>query len=275
MLQDLEKPTLLHRFKLMTRAEAIQRLIQQVQEHHFHHVYRNQRTGYDGLGWAGALGVYSLNSENAPNTAGHFEWLQNRLVQIANADLDDLQRGSDIANEILEWGGMRLRIHTPADVDLLNRVIAKATDWGWNNPAPMNSSWTKVASIFGYPQGNTIWDSRVSTAVCFRLASLFSEAGDNAAHARQQFPGLGFIPGRSARVSRRMALIQEYWRSSYQQWSGHISGSLLMREIAEALIAQHIPCPQFGPADDPQHPGNGNWTPWKVNMAFFADDIIE
>jgi hypothetical protein len=259
----------------MTRAEAIHRLIKQVQEHHFHHLYRNRRTGHHGLGWSGALGVYSLNSENAANPSGHFDWLQNQLVQITNADGDGPHQASEIANEILEWGGMSLRIHTRADVDLLNQVIAKAINWEWNNPAPMNSGWTKIASIFGYPQGNTIWDSRVSTAVCFRLACLFRDAGHSAAHARQEFPGIGFIPGRSARASGRMARIKEYWRSTYQQWSGHISGSLLMREIAEALIAQHVPCPQFGPAEDPHHPGNGNWTPWKVNMVFFADDVVE
>lgn len=257
----------------MTRAEAIHRLVQQIQQHNFHHLYRNQRTGHHGLGWSGALGVYSLNSENAPNPVGHLDWLQNRLVQISNAN--GLQQSSGIANEIFVWGGMPLRIHTPADTDLLNRVIVKATNWGLNNPAPMNSSWTKIASIFGYSQGNTIWDSRVSTAVCFRLACLFKDAGVSAAHARQEFPGIGFIAGRSSRVSSRMALIKEYWRSTYQQWSGHISGSQLMGEISDALIAQNVPCPKLGPAGDPIHPGNGDWNPWKVNMVFFADDIVE
>ena len=254
----------------MNRTEAIHKLVKQIEQHWFYHLYRNRRTEHHAQGWSGALNLFSLNTENAPNPAGHFEWLENKLIQINNNQ--DHQQTCPIANQILEWGGMPLRIENADSGDLLNQVIAKAANWELNNHAPMNSSWTKIASVFGYLQGNTIWDSRVSTAVCFRLACLFEDAGDCAAHARHEFSGIGFIPGRSRRVSNRMPLIKEYWPNSYQQWTGHISGAQLMREIADALNNQNKPCPQLGPEGDHLHPGNGSWNAWKVNMVFFADD---
>lgn len=137
----------------MNRTEAIHELVKQIEQHCFYHLYRNRRTVHHGQGWSGALNLFSLNTENAPNPAGHFEWLQNKLTKIIYAQ--DHQQNCAIANQILEWGGMPLRINNAASETLLNQVVAKAVNWELNNNAPMNSSWTKIASVFGYLQGNT------------------------------------------------------------------------------------------------------------------------
>jgi hypothetical protein len=47
-----------------------------------------------------------------------------------------------------------------------------------------------------------------------------------------------------------------------------------MREIAEQLNLLEVPCPPYGPEDDENHVGNSFWTAWKVNMLFFADDVV-
>ena len=167
---------------------------------------------------------------------------------------------------------MPLYIHNH-NSNLLENVITKAHNW--NDPIipPMNSSWTKVASIFGYHNGNTIWDSRVSTAVCFRLACIFKSAGYDSAHARLMFPDIGFVPGLSQRVDRRMSLIKEFWPNVYKLWSGHIAGSQLMKEIADKLNLGGIACPPF--IENAENDlGGGVWNAWKVNMVFFTDDLI-
>jgi hypothetical protein len=260
--------------KAMNRQDAITSLIEQVQHHPFHHLYRNHWTGHQAQGWSGGLSMYSLNSENVPNPAAHFQWLQGILNELEQRG-DQVEQRVEVANQMMAWGGMRLVVQNEGPtLEKLHQVIQKARDWALPVNAPMNSSWTKVAAVFGYHQGNTIWDSRVSTAVCFRLAQIFEAAGDPPEHARGQFPGLGFIMGRSQRVVQRMPLVRHYWPNAYQKWNGHIAGANLMREIADQLNLLEVPCPSYGPEDDENHVGNDCWTAWKVNMIFFADDVV-
>ncbi len=258
----------------MNRQDAITTLLEQVQNHPFHHLYRNHRTGHQAQGWSGGLSMYSLNNENLPNPAAHFHWLQavlNNLEQVG----DQVEQRVEVANQILAWGGMRLVVENEGPtLEKLHQVIQKARNLELPVYAPMNSSWTKVAAVFGYHQGNTIWDSRVSTAVCFRLAQIFEAEGDPPEHARGEFPGLGFIMGRSQRVVQRMPLVRHYWPNAYQKWDGHIAGANLMREIVEQLNGQNVPCPPHVPPNALDHVGNSSWTPWKVNMLFFADDVV-
>jgi len=253
----------------MTRDQALNALVQQVNHHTFYHLFRNRRTGHHSAGWSGGLSMYSTNNENSPNPVGHFHWLSVIIQQVNAAVADDDKIA--IANNVLQWGGMALQVQEH-NLNLLNNVITKAHDW--NNPItpPMNSSWTKLASIFAYHNGNTIWDSRVSTAVCFRLSCIFKSAGDDSAHVRSMFPDLGFIPGMSRRVKRRMPLIQEFWPNVYSRWSGHIAGAQLMQEIANKLNLSGIDCPPFI-QNGQNNLGGGVWNAWKVNMVFFADDL--
>jgi hypothetical protein len=254
----------------MTRSEATQALITQVETHNFRFLYRNRTINqYQGIGWRGGLQLYSPN-EPLPNPSAHYLWLQQITNQMTQANT--LQQKVVIANEILEWGGMRTRIQDDNyGRILLQSVIDSALQGVKVNQAPMNSSYTKIASVFGYGHNslNTIWDSRVSTALCFRLACIFSENQIDPVQAQILFPFLGYVDGVSVRVKARMPLVKRYWRSSYQKWDGHFAGATVISEIADALNYLNVPHPQinFDPSPD-------RWTPWKVNMVLFIDDIV-
>ena len=254
----------------LTRNQAIDILVQQVNNHTFYHLSRNRRTGHHAIGWSGGLSMYSTNNQNIPDPDSHFHWLSDVVHRAMNA-VEDADKGN-VANEILQWGGMPLRIGN-YNAPLLDDVINKARNWEEAINPPMNSSWTKVAAVFGYHTGNTIWDSRVSTAVCFRLACIFKHAGDSLNHAQNVFPEIGFIPGMSHRVKMRMPLIKEFWPNVYTRWSGHVAGARLMQEIANKLNLSHIDCPAFN-QNVQNNLGGGVWNAWKVNMVFFADDLI-
>jgi hypothetical protein len=251
----------------MTRQRILEGLVTQVEAHRFQHLSRNRQTGHAGGGWAGGLNIYSANTDQ-PEPQSHFDWLNGMLQQIAAAHTpSDRVR---CANEILKWGGMATKVSDDqAGQGLLDAVIRSARQGRQSGNAPMNSSYTKIAAVFGYRQGNTIWDSRVSTAVCFRLACIVSDAGLSVDDARALFPHLGFVGGMSQRVLARLPLVQRYWPNVYQSWIGHFAGAALLNEIAQLLNQQNVACPQFGNAA-----GAGGWNPWKVNMVFFADDII-
>ena len=165
---------------------------------------------------------------------------------------------------------MRLRFqNTPASQGVLVDVIASSLGGIRVNNAPMNSSMTKVAAIFGFhTPHNTVWDSRVSTALCFRLACIFQANGDTPAHAQTQFPDVGYVDGLSQRVQARTPLVKGYWRNGYGKWDCHFAGAQVLLEIADRLNARRVPrpSPNFGT-------GTGSWTPWEVNMVLFMDDI--
>lgn len=258
----------------LTRNNAIKELVDQVADHQFRHLFRNRPTRNEGLGWRGGLSIYSTNNQTAPDPTGHFGWLDrilNRVANLANPPVpaDLVAR----ANEVLAWGGMRLRFNAnvPASLNVLQAVVASAQTGVAQPGAIMNSSMTKVAAVFGFGNGlNTVWDSRVSTALCFRLACIFRANGDTAATARAEFSDLGYIPGMSQRAIARLPLVSAFWPNVYTQWSGHFAGAAVIAEIARRLNANRVPCPAFGNGQ-----GAGNWTPWKVNMVLFMDDIID
>jgi hypothetical protein len=213
----------------ITRGAIIDQLVAQVSKHKFAHLNRNKATGHSARGWSGGLQMYSAN-EKQPNPAGHFRWLNAILAKVAKSP--DAQNQIKLANEILEWGGMRTRIkNTDAGHSLLCRVLTSAKRGKHVANAPMNSSYTKIAAVFGYGEGkNTIWDSRVSTAVCFRLACLLVNAKCTPKDATRLFPDLGYVAGMSKRVQRRLELVGRYWPNVYQKWSGHFAGARLLKD---------------------------------------------
>lgn len=251
----------------ITRGAIIDQLVAQVSKHEFAHLNRNKATGHSAHGWSGGLQMYSAN-EKQPNPAGHFRWLNAILAKVAKCP--DAQNQIKLANEILEWGGMRTRIKdTDAGHSLLCRVLTSAKRGEHVENAPMNSSYTKIAAVFGYGEGeNTIWDSRVSTAVCFRLACLLVNAKCTPEDATRLFPDLGYVAGMSKRVQRRLELVGRYWPNVYQKWSGHFAAARLLKEIAHRLEEKNVSCPKIDSDSDAE-----KWTPWKVNMVFFADNI--
>ncbi len=258
-----------HILPQMNRQMIINRLVEQVNMHPFRRLWGAQRNGPAHEGWGGGLSIYALNGAG-PDPAGHFAWLSEIRQRINGANTDAAR--VDIANEILDWGGMRTRIEINENGQaLLNAVIQSAVQGHRVNDAPMNSSYTKIAALFGYDhRHNTIWDSRVSTAVCFRLACIFDAEGSSPEDARRLFPKLGYVSGVSHRVTQRLPLVCRYFPNVYAQWHGHFAGAELIAQIAEVLNAKSIPCPAIENDPDPQ-----KWTPWKVNMVFFMDDITE
>jgi hypothetical protein len=190
--------------------------------------------------------------------------MKNILSRIseANTKIDK----ANIANEILVWGGMRLRV---TDKDkYFDRVLMATANTNEDCNAPMNSSYTKIAALFGYNlDHNTIWDSRVSSAVCYRLALIAEEHKIHPNELQNIFPDLGYIPGRSKRYERRQSLLKKYWTSVYGKWSGHRAGAILLSEISTALVQNQIPTPrEVKPLTD-------IWNSWLVNMVFFIDDL--
>lgn len=250
----------------MNQEKAIDELIRHVSDHNFQFIYRGRQRGNRSENGWNALNLYSPNAQE-PDPLGHFKWLGDILEEAAKANTPEAKL--NIANAILKWGGMRTKLQGREGEAILNAVISSALEGTRINGAPMNSSYTKIASVFGYGNNrNTIWDSRVSTAICFRLACIFKKLGVRQNQAKGLFPDLGYIPGQSKRVKARLPLIQEFWPNVYQQWKGHFSGSKITLEIAKNLNSQSVPVPQISGDPDPK-----KWTPWKVNMVFFIDDI--
>ena len=254
----------------VTRSSMIQEFVKQVEEYNFQFLYRNSaRSGICGRGWAGALNLYSPNAP-APSPSDHFQWLSKTLAKRKAAR--SWKQKIDLANAILKWGGMRTTISkTKAGSKVLNLVIDSASNRKAITRAPMNSSYTKIAAVFGYEKShlNTIWDSRVSTALCFRLAHILMSKNEPAESARHLFPDLGYVSGISHRVSVRLETIRRFWPNVYQKWSGHYAGAEVSHEIALELRKQKICCPSF-----PHDPNKGSWDSWKVNMVLFMDDIV-
>jgi hypothetical protein len=247
----------------MNRIDIIKKLIDQVNHHTFFHLHKDRQSGEQGCGWAGGVLMYSPN-RRAPEPVEHALWMKNILSRIneATTKIDK----ADIANEILAWGGMRIRV-TNKDKNF-DRVLMATANANEDYNAPMNSSYTKIAALFGYNLNyNTIWDSRVSSAVCYRLALIAEEHKIHPNELHNIFPDLGYIPGRSKRYERRQLLLKKYWTSVYGKWSGHRAGAILLSEISTALVQNQIPTPrEVKPLTD-------IWNSWLVNMVFFIDDL--
>jgi|GEM_PF-5013300 len=87
--------------------------------------------------------------------------------------------------------------------------------------------------------------------------------------AREIFPQLGYVPGNSQRVTSRLPLITQFWPNVYERWKGHFAGAGIINELSVLLNDSNIICPIHGLQNEVQC-----WTPWKVNMVFFTDDIV-
>ncbi len=255
----------------MNRPQLISALVDQIEGHRFTFLYRNRSVaGHSGVGWAGALSLYSANAPQ-PDPAAHFAWLNTITARVGAATT-----ASDkisIANDVLKWGGMGTRIsNARGGQALLTSVIASATEGHCVDNAPMNSSYTKIAAIFCYGVNNynAIWDSRVSTALCFRLGCILEKAGMSREEAAEYFPELGYVPGVSLRVGARLGAIRSFWPNVYSTWSGHFAGAKVALEVSDELNRRAIPHPNI-----PQDAMPGTWTPWKVNMVLFVDDITQ
>ena len=138
-----------------------------------------------------------------------------------------------------KWGGVPQR-GTPATPERVRHVLANALSEHLQYPkAPMNSGWTKVAA-FGtaHLEGTTsrmpqvIWDSRVSTAIIWRLDQLLSAAG--ARELPERFRCIGKVSGRGGSRPRPLSLA---WSNGYGSWQCQFAGSRIVARLRDILNA--------------------------------------
>jgi len=188
---------------------------------------------------------------------------------------DDECRGAvEFAEEVFKWGGVPQR-GTPATPERVRHVLANALSEHLHYPrAPMNSGWTKVAA-FGtaHLEGTAsrmpqvIWDSRVSTAIIWRLDQLLSAAG--LLEIPEQLRCIGSVSGRGGSRPRALHL---KWSNGYQSWQCQFAGSRIvarMRDVlnAGARLGASDTYPQMPLPDD----GGQAWTVRGTEMVLFMD----
>ncbi len=171
-----------------------------------------------------------------------------------------------LADQVRKWGGVP-RPRAFADAW---KVIKSAVLNARYHNAPMNSGWTKIASFAtdGAPNAQTIWDSRVSTSVIWRLDRILHANGLTPAAILDHYD-LGLVAGRAngAGAARARNYQLAGWPNGYGNWSCHLAGSDLVRDMVTVLNAPNSGFPLM-----PQP--NGNPIPWDVfgvGLVLFMD----
>jgi hypothetical protein len=196
--------------------------------------------------------------------AAAYDW----NVVKARTDLDpaDYANLLILATNVRTWGGVP-RPRAFADAW---KVIKSAVLNACHHHAPMNSGWTKIASFAtdGAPNAQTIWDSRVSTSVIWRLDRILAANGLTRDDILRHY-ALGLVAGRANGAGQPRARSYKLtgWPNGYGKWSCHLAGSELVRDIVKILNA-----PSSGYPLMPQ-PG-GKLVPWDVfgvGLVLFMD----
>lgn len=193
-----------------------------------------------------------------------YKWKQvNTWTDLATADYNTLLA---LADQVRKWGGVRRpRGHLDAW-----KVIKSAVLNARHNDAPMNSGWTKLASFAtqGLRNAQTIWDSRVSTSLIWRMDRLLHANGLTPAAILSAYD-LGLVAGRTNAPGKPRArtYLLAGWPNGYGKWSSHLAGSELVRDIVTILNA---PNPGYSPMP---HPGGGTgpWDVFGVGLVLFMD----
>lgn len=171
-----------------------------------------------------------------------------------------------LADQVRNWGGVR-RPRAFADAW---KVIKSAVLNTCHHNAPMNSGWTKIASFAtdGAPNAQTIWDSRVSTSVIWRLDRIL-DANRLTPAAILRHYALGLVTGRANGAGQPRARNYKLtgWPNGYGKWDCHLAGSELVRDIVNILNAPssgYPPMPQPGGSPVP-------WDVFGVGLVLFMD----
>lgn len=151
---------------------------------------------------------------------------------IAQAQVLSLDLGAN-ANAVLalfalicQWGGVRLPTQNANEVIRNLQLAAKRSA---QQPAAMNSAWTKLYAMF-YPDDFVIYDSRVATALVAIAEAVFSDA--ELASFKTLYPGLGVIIGRGGSRPRTTRTV---WRNAYLSWSAQLDANRLLAAIVRSL----------------------------------------
>jgi hypothetical protein len=183
---------------------------------------------------------------------------------ITAADPVDLER---IAAQICLWGGVSQGRGYADAWTVIKSAVLNAQHHG----APMNSGWTKVASFAtdGLPNSQTIWDSRVSTSIIWRLDRILHASGLTPAALLPHYP-IGLVAGRAYYPgSPRYRTYHFRWPNGYGRWQCHFAGSQLVRDMVKVLNAPSMGYPRMpnpAPAGPPL-----DWDVFGVGLVLFMD----
>lgn len=170
----------------------------------------------------------------------------------------------DWAEQICTWGGVPQRSYNPAWT-VVNSALSGVRGGG----APMNSGWTKVASFAtdGLLNAQTIWDSRVSTSLIWRIDAILAANGLPQNLVTDNFD-LGLIRSRGAGLRpQRIAALNFRWPNGYGSWDFHFGGSAVVREIVAILNAAANGYPRM----PLPYGGLGDWDVFGVGLVLFMD----
>ncbi|SEE76517.1 hypothetical protein [Pseudomonas kilonensis] len=130
---------------------------------------------------------------------------------------------------ICQWGGVRLPTQ---DADAVVANLQRAANRNAQQPAAMNSAWTKLYAMF-YPDDFVIYDSRVATALVAIAEAVLNDA--ELGCFKTQYPNLGLIAGRGGSRPRATRAV---WRNAYLSWAAQLDANRLVAAIVPALNAQ-------------------------------------
>ncbi|NWD73716.1 hypothetical protein HX890_06225 [Pseudomonas gingeri] len=130
---------------------------------------------------------------------------------------------------ICQWGGVRLPTQ---DADAVVANLHRAAQRNAQQPAAMNSAWTKLYAMF-YPDDFVIYDSRVATALVAIAETVLEDAELQGFKA--QYPSLGVIAGRGGTRPRATRAV---WRNAYLSWPAQLDANRLVAVIVQVLNAR-------------------------------------
>lgn len=189
-----------------------------------------------------------------------YEWSKvDEAGQIKKPDLLHLEC---FAETICIWGG----VPKAGGYRDTWKVVKSAMLGRREHHAPMDSGWTKVASFATYglnENEQTIWDSRVSTAVVDRIDSVLKTTQLKP----NPFQELSVVESKREAGTRPRDLSFE-WPSTKCTWTAHFNGSAIVRQIVQILNSKNggypgMPCLNTGMTRP--------WDVFGVGMVLFMD----
>jgi hypothetical protein len=192
-----------------------------------------------------------------------YEW----TTVLGPGDLSQVDRGAiqALAGQVCIWGGV------PQDRGYADawKVLKSAILGNRYHGAPMNSGWTKVASFAtdGLPNGQTIWDSRVSTSLIWRLDQIL-RANVLQPEDLLALYEIGLVG--SEAYQRGKPRYREYnfhWPNGYGKWPCHLAGGQLVRDMVRVLNHR----PNGYPSMPTPSGGHTAWDVFGVGLVLFMD----
>lgn len=267
----------------MTEDEAISALAGPLVEHldqtEFEYRPRRGKRLAPVRTWPDRLCGYRWNRNDSPwADYDELERLENILAPYCsdldkNRDFSETEKQSIkyATKNLFRWGGvLRGKGHADPSLEDIERVMRTARSYRNVYQAPLDSAWTKLASVstakFERPQ--VIFDSRVSIAILDSIEFVCQKSPElERARLSLMKGNLGFVPGRGGNRPYRVKNLQQRgWKSRYGRWSAQFTASRLVNEMANILNSNT----KFG--EMPMRDGTfGKWSVRGVEMVLFMD----